>query len=596
VKQRERAKAVAAKLVGGADRVEPALEPLRCPSCSAPVPLGTGDVATCAFCHAEVPLPEPYRKLRDAEREQSADRADAERLYASLGNPSTALDWWVQVTTAGASVVFMIVFAIVSVCAVLSFLAGFALELVLHWIAPLIGIDFIDRFGGGTTYAAFAIALVAFVLFPIWLNGYLQASGEIRKTLQGSLAARAPQRPGFPATCRMCGAALDVPPGALGVRCAYCQADNLVAVPLERISAVGAQQDRFHRSIVDAAERARVLRAEARAGLPKAAKACAIFVAVFGLVGRGCTSLDMDHTDAPGWSDSMGSPRKLAPWWDREHGVPIDTPFTPGMKDYIVALHRHEVLELVSSDDAQCTTVTLKNMTTFPFITRNWDMPWGPQTDGTYGGHWRAPYTGLYFLTIIGIDHGTVRNHVRWRIGTHSKAGLPPAPLIDVVQPTPAEWKSIQDHFEGKLSESARVRPDGEHLALWSDDKQLDEIVTFAPVKQIAISPDGVHVAAITDRLELAVIRDDKLVPEGQVCGSAEPFAVAYITPDVLAVAYKGGAVIAHSAKDGRALYALPDVGHATGLFAVERGLVVVTQEYDVIKTHVLTTLRWDPR
>lgn len=417
---KKRAKALAAKLTGGTEHVKPALEPLRCPACSAPVPLGTGDVATCAYCSAQVPVPEAYRKLRDAECEQSADRAAAEHLYATLGKPSGALDRWVALTTAGASVVIAIAYVILSLSAVLSLLAGFALGIVLHLIAPLIGIDLIDRLGGGTAYTLFAVALVALVLFPRWLNGYLHASGEIRKRLQASLAARAPERPGFPSTCRLCGAALDVPPGALGVRCTYCQADNLVAIPAAVVSAAGARQQRFHRSIVDAAERARVLRAEARAGLPKAARRCAIFIVVFGLVGRGCTSLDMDHGDTPGWSDSMSSPRTMSPWWDREHGVPIDTPFTPGMRDYVIALHRHEVLELVTRDDVQCTTVTLKNMTTFPLATREWEMPWGPQTDGTYGGHWRAPYTGLYFVTIIGIDHGTVRNHVRWRIGRHS--------------------------------------------------------------------------------------------------------------------------------------------------------------------------------
>lgn len=425
MKTRAKAKAVAAKLVGGGELVKPALEPLRCPSCSAPVPLGTGDVATCAFCSASVPVPDPYRKLRDADREQRADRATAEHLYATLGKPSSALDRWVALTTVGASAVVTVVVGILTVCGALALLGGFALELVLHWIAPLVGIDVIDRLGGGTAYAAFAIAVVVLGLFPIWLNGYLHTAGEIRKTLQQSLAARAPERPGFPSTCRLCGAALDVLPGALGVRCAYCQADNLVALPAALVATAGARQKDFHRSIVDAAERARALRAEARAGLPKSLRSCAIFVVVFGLVGRGCTSLDMDHSDMPTWSDSMTSPRKLSPWWDREHGVPIDTPFTPGLKDYIVALHRHEVLELVTSDDTQCTTVTLKNMTTFPFITRSWDMPWGPLTDGTYGGHWRAPYTGLYFLTINGIDHGTVRNHVSWRLGMHAKPARP---------------------------------------------------------------------------------------------------------------------------------------------------------------------------
>lgn len=605
MKQRERAKAAAAKLVGGGERVEPALAPLRCPKCNAPVPLGTGDVATCAFCSAQVPLPEEYRKLRDAERENRADRAEAEHLYRTLGGPSRALDLWVAFTTMTGGAVLMVVYVLVSAFAVLSLLAGFALELFLHWIAPLVGIDLIDRLGGGTAYAVFGIGLVVLVLFPLWLNGYLHTSGEIRKTLQANLAARAPERPGFPATCRLCGAALDVPPGALGVRCAYCQADNLVAVPLERVSAVAADQRDFHRSIIDAAELARVLRAEARAGLPKAAGSCAIFIVVFGLVGRGCTSLDMDHMDKPEWSDSIGPPRQLSPWWDREHGVPIDTPFTPGMKDYIVALHHHEVLELVSSDDAYCTTISLKNMTTFPFLTREWNMPWGPQTDGTYGGHFRAPYTGLYFLTIDGIDHGDVKHHARWRIGTHSKAGLPAAPLFDVkpaqLPPEPPALpeaaRAISAYVTLLVPQrlNIAVAGNGKQVELWSLDqkKLLDKMTTYADVNGLAVSPDGTQVAAITDRLELSVIRGDKIEPNGEICAATSPVAVAFVTPTVVVVAYKGGLVIAYSAKDGRALYALPNLGYVTSLVASERGLIVVTHKADVIDVHELTTLRW---
>jgi LSD1 subclass zinc finger protein len=415
-KRADRARAHAAKLGDDGVKIEPAVAPLRCPSCSAPLPLGAGDVATCAFCNAQVPLPEAYRKLRDAESGDREDRATAEALYQKLGTPSRALDAWVTFTALAGGAVLSVAVAILSICAALIFLAGFGLELFLHWIAPLVGIDLIDRLGGGTAYVVFAIGMVALVLFPMWLSGYLRTSGEIRKTLQASLAARAPERPGFPSTCRACGAALDVPPGALGVRCAYCRADNLVALPAAIVNAAGARHEDFHRSIVDAADRAKALRSEARAGLPKSARNCAIFIVVFGIVGKGCTSLDMDHGDMPGWSDTMTSPRQMSPYWDREHGVPVDTDFTPGLRNYIVALRRHEVFELVTRDDKQATTVTLHNMTTFPFTTREWNMPWGPQPDGTYGGHWRAPYTGLFNVEIDGIDHGDVRNHVRWRI------------------------------------------------------------------------------------------------------------------------------------------------------------------------------------
>jgi LSD1 subclass zinc finger protein len=412
VKQRKRAIAAAAKLFADAGaKVTPALEPLRCPKCSAPVPLGDGDVATCSFCSAQVPVPEAYRAMRDAERGQRADRAAAEKLYAELSKPSRALEMWVTFTTISGGLVMTIAFAILALSAVFMFLAGFALELFLHWIAPLIGIDVIDRLGGGTTYAVFAIGLVVLVLFPIWLDGYLHTAGEIRKALQTSLAARPPERSGFPSTCRLCGAALDVPAGALGVRCAYCEADNLVALPRDVVAAAGARQQDFHKSIVEAAERARALRAEARAGLPKAARSCAIFVVVFGLVGRGCTSLDMDQGDLPTWSNSMGPPRILARPADREHGEPMNTDFGLGWAEYVVALHRHEVIEI--DDDIEPMPATFSNMTTFPLITRSWEMESKPKPGGGYRGHWRAPYTGLFYLKLGGTNMG---GHLQWRL------------------------------------------------------------------------------------------------------------------------------------------------------------------------------------
>ncbi|HTR55255.1 MAG TPA: hypothetical protein VMJ10_31450 [Kofleriaceae bacterium] len=596
-KQRDRAIARAAKLGDGAAKVEPPIAPLRCPTCGAPVPLGTGNVATCTSCSAQVPLPEPYRKLRDAERSSREDRAAAEALYEKLSKPSRVLDAWVAFSTVASGAFVAIVVAILSVSAVFVFLAGFALELVLHWVAPVLGIDLIDRFGGGTVYAAFALGIVALGLFPIWLNGYLQTSGQIRQTLRASLAARPPERPGFPSTCRMCGAALDVPPGALGVRCAYCDTDNLLTIPAAVVQAAGARQEQFHRSIIDAAARAKALRAEARAGLPKAARNCAIFVVVFGLVGRGCTSLDMD-TGMPSWSDTMGSPRRMAPPLASDQGVPMDTDFTLGFTKHVVALRSHEVLELVSRDSAECRSVSVQNMTTFPLITRSWDIPWGSQTDGTYGGHWRAPYTALYLVEIGGPD-----GHFQWRIGTHSHAGLAPAPPIKIELTSPPHAKPMPEagrHLPGEMRLVADDRPDtaltaNDHFVyLWSlpADQPLAELQIGETIASIAISPDGSRIAAVTDQLVLAAVHDGKLHMLGTFCESEHALEAEFVTPDVVAVSYSDGRLIAHSAKDGRALYELPKLGGIKSLRATGGALVVVTES----GAFKLTTPRWDPR
>jgi LSD1 subclass zinc finger protein len=69
------------------------------------------------------------------------------------------------------------------------------------------------------------------VVRPVLLVANARRVARVRQMLQAALAARPPERPGGPATCRSCGAPLDVPEGALGVRCVYCREHNLVAIP-----------------------------------------------------------------------------------------------------------------------------------------------------------------------------------------------------------------------------------------------------------------------------------------------------------------------------------------------------------------------------
>jgi len=49
--------------------------------------------------------------------------------------------------------------------------------------------------------------------------------------LQAKLAAEPAATPGGASSCRQCGAALDMRPGALAAKCIYCDAENLLTVP-----------------------------------------------------------------------------------------------------------------------------------------------------------------------------------------------------------------------------------------------------------------------------------------------------------------------------------------------------------------------------
>jgi hypothetical protein len=73
--------------------------------------------------------------------------------------------------------------------------------------------------------------------------------------LQAALAAKPPVLEGGPSTCRECGAPLVVADDAVGVRCLYCRADNLVAIPpvwLERATRRGKSVVREAESALEA--------------------------------------------------------------------------------------------------------------------------------------------------------------------------------------------------------------------------------------------------------------------------------------------------------------------------------------------------------
>ncbi len=573
--------------------------PLSCPTCSAPVPLGDGEVATCSFCQAKVPLPPEYRAIRDTERQRTTDREAAEKLYRELGSPpSAALRAWAATVAIAGGAVLGIITIILMISAVFMLFAGFALELLLHALAGPLGIDLIDRFGGGTVYAGAVVIVVLFGLFPLWLVGYLDSLAEIKRTLQVNLAARPPQQPGFPATCRGCGAALDVPPGAFGVRCAYCQSDNIVSLPVAWITAAGAKQATFHRSIITAVELANGVRAEARAGLPRAAKWSLGAVAVFGLVGRGCSSLDSD-TVYTGFARMMSSPRQMISYLEPDVGVPIDQMAAFKHLPYSVALRHHEVLVWASNDEGWGGQIDIKNTSSFPFLTRSWQRPWLPQTDGTYAASFTAPYTGTFVVELRSRETGESDTHLRWHIGLDSTPGIPAAPPMTSAPATPiarpglpGPAQALADKLDARLAVTAAGRSDllvtsgvragpNHHIVISSiaSGTSQKEFDGDGPVVALAMAPDGhLIVTATSDAITPAGI-EDKLFDSGYVAAlpdSGGASALVFLGPKVFASGGADGTIKVWNAQTGMELYALPRLpGAITSLVISSDGLTL---------------------
>ena len=394
------------KLGAGSERAAPTVKPLHCPNCDAPVPLGTDDVATCVACGTKVPLPDDVKALRAADTQSAEDRAKAEKLYHKLGKPpSKLLEVWVGVFAIGASGLIAVISGLLALGSVMIIVVALGLELLCHWLAPTFGIDFIDRYGGGGFYAIFAIAVLGLGVLPMMLTSYLQSTGALRLKLQANLAAKRPTRPGFPSTCRVCGAALDVAPGQLGVRCAYCGSDNLVALPAEWVAKAGKRQAGFHTSIVEAAAEAAKLRDDALMDLKIFGVAGAVAILVMYGIGRAAVGIDEDDMNTS-WSATMGPPRVMIHWSDgsKVHENEVGELYRVNW----IALREDEVLQIETR--APCPTLTVRNTTTFPLLQFEDPISWGIAADGTHVTRYRAPYTGLFEMIVTGGE--TMRWHI----------------------------------------------------------------------------------------------------------------------------------------------------------------------------------------
>lgn len=256
------------------------LEHLHCGGCGAVVSIPEGDVARCAYCGASTPVPGPYRTLRATLFSGDEDREATEALYRRLGNtPGPLLRAWSGASSgllsslgsglvvwlsalgsmlegssaasaSGGSEVLLALFffvlalpaLVLTVLGVVVAWLGRALATVLHR-APLGPID------PRSMMLGLGVAFIVLVLIPSVVLQRAVKQGELKRRVQGTLAARAPERDGGPSCCRTCGAPLLVARGALGVRCAYCSSDNLVALEPSWVAHVRSYAQRSFRTI-----------------------------------------------------------------------------------------------------------------------------------------------------------------------------------------------------------------------------------------------------------------------------------------------------------------------------------------------------------
>ena len=177
-----------------------------------------------------------------AAQEFAKNRKLAADLYGEVGQPPGPLlrMWWTgadRTARAGQGVLTAILglmlrtplgFLLLPSAA---YLLGYPVAAVLR-VSGLIAPEQFEK--DSTTYIVLLATvgvLIVVAAFPVVLLRRERELAPVRGAIHASLAAASPQHAGGPARCRQCGAGLDVPPGALGVPCVYCRADNLVALP-----------------------------------------------------------------------------------------------------------------------------------------------------------------------------------------------------------------------------------------------------------------------------------------------------------------------------------------------------------------------------
>jgi hypothetical protein len=210
----------------------PRLEPLSCRTCGAAVAVGPGALATCSHCGAQVEIPAAYRELRDDWAHANGADASAQALYRRLVRRPA---WLLRVLSAWFNPASLVLGAFAAM-----FIVALLCEVAVAWVASTLGsANYFDTWLAAlSTWDAVVLGL-AFAYVGTILAAFGQRRSVSRCGLQQALAAPRPTIMGGAAACRCCGAPLFAEDGQIGVRCMYCGADNLLAVPqpwIERLS------------------------------------------------------------------------------------------------------------------------------------------------------------------------------------------------------------------------------------------------------------------------------------------------------------------------------------------------------------------------
>lgn len=184
---------------------------LACHGCGAAAPPADAPAVQCAYCGTQIAMPEELRaRIRAAQQIAHSQAKTSRHIGRLLGQP-------------GATPTNVL------------FLLG-AMPMAVAW--PLVcAIGFYqwrqDALGLGTTLPLFVFPLAIIAAMFVLVRFRLVNRQALRLVTLG-FAARGPQRPGDPYTCRRCGGALPAAANATALvqRCVFCNTENVLGIDL----------------------------------------------------------------------------------------------------------------------------------------------------------------------------------------------------------------------------------------------------------------------------------------------------------------------------------------------------------------------------
>jgi hypothetical protein len=330
--------------------------PLNCPECGSPVPLGEGRTQICTACDSSVAIPPEYAAWREQQAAKLAAESRLVELHQELGYRPRAAEVWLTRLRGKPGCCLFTYLSMV--------LGRYFIELMsvgLRKVAPFLPKWDLPAWLGGPLLAIFVVfPYFAGAAAVMWSLARMNRRVRTLETLQGSLIVGPPLFAGGPAACRSCGGAVEILPEQICSPCFYCGSQNLVVLDPAWAKHLRQGVEQRQLSLQEALERYEIETQKAQARLGRYIRNALILALLFSfLFAQALTESPESHQyrDRAIKSNTLVSPQEGYP------SLPINTPirfvladsenrlegyYQAGYLEFWIPMEPDDVLEVVA--------------------------------------------------------------------------------------------------------------------------------------------------------------------------------------------------------------------------------------------------------